>query len=143
MGDIIKSILVAIIPPRNPSPERLRSWGFAVVGVLIAMSTWTVGSTILAFGLMPGLFGPGFVHADQFDALKQLGMDIRVSQIERTIKDAKTDLCYVQSDPNGNQRQLELASQALMSAITEWQRAKNTTAIPRIPDCSELVVAKK
>ena len=64
MWDVIKVVLGAIIPPKDPTPERLRLWGFAVMGMLVAMTSWTAVNTVVMLGLMPALFGPGYVRAN-------------------------------------------------------------------------------
>jgi hypothetical protein len=80
--DFIKDLLGAILPPKDPTPERQRRWGFAVAGVLIAMSTWTVGNTVLLLGLLPPLFGDGFARADALSALAQKS---DLARIERSL----------------------------------------------------------
>lgn len=90
MGEIFKTILFALFPPRNPTPERLRQWGFAVAGVLIAMSGLTVANTLVMFGLTP-LFG-GFAHADTLPGLArsddvkmvQKSLDTLTTQIKQS-----------------------------------------------------------
>lgn len=92
----------------------------------------------LSWGLIPAVFS-GFVTAAQFSELKGPLTDIRISQIERSIRDAREAQCYAQFD--GNMPALQLATYNLEAAKAEFRRVASRD--PYVPACNELIVSKR
>jgi hypothetical protein len=126
---IFTDLAQALFPqPETNEPPHVFKWRQTVAGCIILLGGFQMVSSVLAWGLAPFLFA-GFVNGDQFQELRQLGMDIRISQIERSIKDAKEAVCMAQAE--GSMPALELASAALSKAVYDYQRVAK--ASPRIP----------
>jgi hypothetical protein len=96
-----------------------------------------MGQFALIWGFVPFLF-TGFASADQFHDLKQQSIDIRTSQIERSITEAKRSQCEAQA--SGNMDALTWATNALSKYQDDYYKV-NKRYFPE-PPCSALIVSK-
>lgn len=132
--------LAAALFPRPETNEPLHTfrWRQTVALAIIVLGGFQMLTTALSWGFIPAVFA-GFVTVGQFAELKGPLTEIRVSQIERNIRDAREAQCYAQIE--GNMAALQLATYNLEAAKSEYRAA--AAREPYVPACNELIVSKK
>lgn len=99
---------------------------------------------VFIFGLVPAIYA-GFTPLEQFNQQRNIVADIRLGQIERNIREAKTALCLAQQV--GDMRAVQLAGDAIRGAQTDyWNFTAKYEHQPRYypePACEVLIVTKR
>lgn len=127
----------ALVPSQQTGEtEATYRWRQLVAVSIFVMALSLFLTNALIWGMVQPLF-PGFAGRDSLSAAQQQITDIRLDQISRNLRDAKTAECVAQQQGNG--AALMFAQNAVMQAYQAYFTIMKVP--PRIPDCSELVLA--
>ena len=124
-------------PETHESPKVFRWRQVVSLAILLLGGSVLVGDA-LAWGLTPIVY-PGFASVSIVEMLASAQSEIRASQVERAIIEARERQCYAQQERNVEA--LQFATAKLNDSIVDYKKA--TGRAFRVPECNELIVAKK
>lgn len=124
----------------EPGPDEAKQvfrWRQAVSLAILLLGGAVVVEDSLAWGVVPVLY-PGFASASQVSGVWNSLVEVRASQVERSIREARERQCNAQIE--GNMDALQFATQMLNVSLDDYQRAVKREY--RVPECAELVIRK-
>jgi hypothetical protein len=123
--------------PGDGEPKQTFRWRQVVsLAILLIGGAVAIGDS-LAWGFVPFLY-PGFASAQQVKGVWTSLVEVRASQVERSILEARERQCNAILD--GNMDVLQFATQRLNGSLDDYERVSKR--IYRVPECSELVIRK-
>lgn len=134
---IWNSLLEALIPSQQSGESAATyRWRQIVAASILIMAVSIMVTNALIWGVGQPFY-PGFAGKTQLNAVQTQVNDIRLDQITRNLKDAKTAECVAQQQ--GNMVALKFAQDEVQTAYDAYFAI--TKIAPRIPGCDELVLA--
>lgn len=133
LGDLLEALLPS---QQNGESKAAYRWRQIVAGTIVVLLVSVVGTNALIWGVGQPFY-PGFAGKEQLNSVQTQVNDIRLDQITRNLKDAKTAECVAQQQ--GNAVALKFAQEEVQTAYDAYFAI--TRIAPRIPGCDELVLA--
>lgn len=133
-----KEMVFRLIPePSDGESKDVFKWRQFVAISIVCMGTAIVVSNALAWGFVGFLYS-GFASAASVGALQAQQTEIRASQIEGRILEARERQCVASQE--GNAPVMQFMTQQLNNLL--WTYHGTTGRTYRLPECGELVVAR-
>jgi hypothetical protein len=124
------------MPDASESKQIFRWRQVVSLAILLLGASLVVGDA-LAWGFVPVLYG-GFAQQTLVQTMTTSLTEVRASQVERTIIEARERQCYAQRESNMDA--LQFATEKLNDSLDAYKRAVGHAF--RVPECNELIVAK-
>jgi len=137
MTGFFRDIATALIPSKDTSeaPHVFR-WRQASAFSIVLIGVTMYGFIALAMGWLSFIGFPGFAIVTDLRVAQGQLADIRVSQIEAAIREAKVANCVAQEERNIPA--MRYSSDELGKRLREYV-AVTGQPYPRVPECSELI----
>lgn len=131
--DLVKDLGAALIPPEDPHDPAIYRWRATVAIAIVILAGVMLMNILLTWGMLPVLFS-GFALASDVAELKTQQVEIRASQIETQILDARERQCHAIKE--GNEEAQRFALVRLQEKLALYRQV--TRADYRLPGCDEL-----
>lgn len=123
--------------PAQGEAKQVFRWRQAVSLAILILGGAVALEDVLAWGFVPVIY-PGFASASQVKGVWNSLVEVRASQVERSILDARERQCNAQRE--GNVDALQFVTQRLNENLLSYQQVAKRDY--RVPECSELVIGK-
>ena len=130
LGDMITSIVSALIPPHDATPEEHYGWRLRMGLCVIFLFSYLGMATAFAFGIVPGV--SGFARASDLSKVVSEIRRNRQGDLENRILDLRIKHCDAKTD-----EAKQLYWSRLNELIDGWRGLTQLPSYP-LPACTDL-----